>query len=162
MLLFLSILGHFTFFIFRDFSAEKSNLGLVTPKPICYGAKDDQFASFKLPRNGYVKSIKLQHVNGTSYCGHNLRGFWHCSGKNKKFRLIFTVNRSKRIYPVNGYNPDVPKNADEITLDFLNVRKFYGKKDREIQIWYNEDFYNKSEHDNSHIHCVNVYLMYRY
>lgn len=60
--------------------------------------------------------------------------------------------RDKNVYMVLGKNA---KTADNFTLNAANPE--YVGENEEIQFWYQEDYHNRSEHDNGGLTCVRVY-----
>ena len=135
----------------------------MTKVPTCFGAKGDTPASFKLPRDGPIKAVKLFHVNGYIKCKHGSGYFWGCKSGQMNIEIadsfrngLFAKGRS--FYTLPGYGLV----SDHIVLNFKGFVEFNGKKNEELKIWITEDFYDASEYDNLGTHCVMVYLMYEY
>ncbi|XP_066916811.1 uncharacterized protein [Clytia hemisphaerica] len=52
---------------------------LITNQSICYGSRDDSFAKFNLPRDGYIASFRMVHISGYVGCHYNNGGYWGCN-----------------------------------------------------------------------------------
>ena len=138
--------------------------------PVCFGAKDDQFGSFKVEIDGSVNSVKLVHVSGDVTCanlfafaGVNARSKFGCAKASLElYTLITTANNDILLpesqespYTLPGYHSD----STEIVFTDMStpLRLSSGQQ---LRVWYGEDLRNVSEHDNEGRSCVDVYAKY--
>ena len=54
----------------------RSPLHQITDSPICYQAKDESYAKFKVPFAGRIKKFKLVHSSGWVSCAPGHSGYW--------------------------------------------------------------------------------------
>lgn len=140
----------------------------------CYGSRGDNYASFKAPYAGKVKSIKLTHVSGGVSCYENSPPSpWGCNVpdfpefyKPTQFKTVITDNTDKVIFPSNHveFKYIIP-DSHYLTTKALILKSdvpFKVVAEQEFRIWYGEDLGTRWEHDNDPnvLHCVKVDLMY--
>lgn len=153
-------------FIYFQGSAWTCTKLCNTPSPwinqatnICYGAKNDSFAAFKMSQVCQVVAIRLEHVSGRVRCKDDSWSRWGCKGKYcpKCLKTIVVKNGKlwlpKTITAYGRFGLDGFKMNDDVL-----IFKKDGKLDKgeELQVWYGEDFMKFSESDNGGIHCINV------
>ena len=146
----------------------------ATVTPVCYKAKNNQYASFTAPHKGRIKYIKLQHVSGGINCstvtkggiGLSNWGCLHTSYREDHILTVVTNTKDQIIFPIieNSTStfkfriPGAFHNDDELILtrdEPLTVHK-----NEEMRIWNTQDLYIKYEDDNTGTHCIFVFLKY--
>ena len=149
-------------------------LVLSSLRPVCYKAKNNQYASFRIPHKGRIKYIKLQHVSGGIECspaplgslGLSNWGCLHTSYRDDHILTVVTNADDQIIFPIieNSTStfkfriPGAFHNDDELILtrdEPLTVHK-----NEEMRVWNTQDLYIKYEDDNTGIHCILVFLKY--
>ena len=128
----------------------------------------------KLTQRGLLTGIKLEHVSGNLTCQVSIprrTTLWGCTHiianqHEPKVLTIVTDNDNRVVFPVNyikNYPFDVPGfNAyTSNVLVFTNLASpNFFNKGQELRIWYTEDLYSHTTHDNGGVHCVNVYAKF--
>ena len=139
--------------------------------PVCFGAKDDQFGSFKVEIDGSVNSVKLVHVSGEVTCtkwwlwgpAADAWSKFGCIKASLELNTLITTatndillpESQESSYTLPGYHPD----STEIVFTNIStpLRLSSGQQ---LRVWYGEDLRNVSEHDNEGRSCVDVYAKY--
>ena len=130
---------------------------------ICYESKDEKPGKVVMKTEGLLIGIKLVHRSGYLNCGESPRhqSRWGCHGVPSQPEVMTVVTNDNKgiifnytarsLYGVNG------KKSDEIV--FLDTdTPIYASKGMEVQIWYTQDLKDFTEHNNSGVHCVDVYV----
>lgn len=147
----------------------------ANPSPVCFGARNNQYGSFKAPVSGRVIAVKLVHLYGFVTChkfNPNYWSFWGCGhGLVDLVNVVITTSSNNIFLPpsqfmkfahsagkwakVPGYNSFSP----EIVLSRFSTA-FYVHAGHSLRLWYGEDLVNYTEGDNDGRVCADVYLLY--
>lgn len=151
----------------------------INTSPVCFGARNDSYGVFTIPRAGHVIAFKLVYLSGYVNCqvsDPQYNSKWGCPviqppdpnigvfiTDEQQQRILPTDNASfydipchaKFFYGVPGYSSESPE------LGFNNFSSplavSLGQK---LQIWFTEDLYNCYEKDNAGKTCTDVYGLY--
>ena len=148
----------------------------INTDPVCFGARDENYGSFSIPKTGRVKTMKLAHKSGWLKCNTALpESYWSCSHPdytNKLMTIITNANRQallpllgdlegnqecaeKHSYSLEGTGHKSPE------LVFRNLSSPLPlSRNQELQIWYGQDWINCTEYNNGGTTCVDVYAWY--
>ena len=80
----------------------------MNESPICFGAGNNQFGSFRVPSNGTLASVKLVHVDGYVRCnrgnpGNRKKSFWGCLQNPKNDINVEIKDADTPILPSHGF-----------------------------------------------------------
>lgn len=137
----------------------------LNSKPVCFGAKDNQFGRFMVDVGGHIDAVKLVHLHGQVSCNVS-RGRWSnwgCGGENL---MVFLTNSTDDIlipkemdaqykYRIEGYNSNSP---EIIWKDFTNPSRL--TSGQELRLWHGKDVMNKGEANNNGTSCTDVFALY--
>ncbi|KAJ7385553.1 hypothetical protein OS493_015131 [Desmophyllum pertusum] len=157
----------------NGFSCERNARRIVNAAPwlkvssekVCFGAKDDSYGHFTIPRRGTIISLKLVYVSGYVSCltGAIPQGsHWGCRNENElttlvtngRNEVIFPRYNDNRSYKLRGYNFNSPELVFNVLSPPLSVAT-----GEEFRIWYRQDLLNGSEHNNAGHTCADVYVL---
>lgn len=145
-------------------------------RPVCFGARDDQYGSFRVPYGGKLAAVKLVHLSGAVTCDTRLGvskwSFWGCGShpalKNHVDVTITTASNHLISPPSQFFNtyasakwseiPGFNSFSSEIVLPFLSA--YSVNSGQQLRLWYGEDLVNQSEADNGGKVCCDVYALY--
>jgi len=147
----------------------------LTQEVVCFGARDNRFASIVLPFEGFLTSIKLVHVTGHVSCDKGAPQYnskWGCSRKHPAlgrtpFNVVITTGRQNGIlYPrelfLTGRReplwyeiPDVDPDSPELVLGDSSY-PYYVTSGQELRIWLGKDLRNSEKEKDAVKVCVNV------
>ena len=147
----------------------------LTQEVVCFGARDNKFASIVLPFEGFLTSIKLVHVTGHVSCDKGAPQYnskWGCSRKHPAlgrtpFNVVITAGRQNGIlYPrelfLTGRReplwyeiPDVDPDSPELVLGDSSY-PYYVTSGQELRIWLGKDLRNSEKEKDAVKVCVNV------
>ena len=143
---------------------------MLTSKPVCYGARDDNPAIVKTKRKGFIKSIKLQHVSGQLECSiGNSFTYWGCEVYNPDQLLTVLTNSANSILfpPVGNYTLGVSltytlKGYNHLSKELIipAQKPVMINQNEILKIWFVEDLVKHKFGDNSGKHCVHVFAIY--
>ena len=130
---------------------------------ICYGTKNDDYATFQFKQNCSLVAVRLMHVSGSIRCGNKASygSRWGCNNKPAKFGTILAKHKGAITFPeteqisMNGFN-DLDGFTVHDDVIFFRIKTVNVMEGDEYQIWYGEDIKDISEDDNSGKHCVDV------
>ena len=146
----------------------------VNSRPVCFGARDNQFGSFSVPYGGKIAGIKLVRLSGYVTCStSNIAywSFWGCANHptvGKHVAPVITKSNNQVILPLSqfftygagkwsqipGYNSLSP----EIVLSFF--APYSVSSGQQLRLWYGEDLVAYTEGDNGGKVCCDVYALY--
>eukprot|EP00794_Sanderia_malayensis_P009994 gene9994-11015_t len=133
--------------------------------PVCYGAKGNSFGVFLVSKTTRAYQIKIEHITGSLTCNRRNYGYFRCSNHAFEVHVTDVGNRvivpaapvqyyKKPWYRLNGND----KAAKSVVLSTgLNPYTFL--KHKTYRVWYGEDLFNFTEHDNAGNMCVNIYAL---
>ncbi|KAL9961271.1 hypothetical protein ACROYT_G030180 [Oculina patagonica] len=141
----------------------------MTPSAVCFGAKDDSYGSFKIPRSGCVITFKLTYLNGSVSCldhanpRYKIKSKWGCEHSavsNHPMGTHITDSSRNRLLPKNEYLkggsdclkiyyslPWARPNSPELLFDNFTT-PLAVSTGQEFQIWFSEDFNQCGDTDN--------------
>lgn len=141
---------------------------------VCYEATGEKYGVIKLKQRGLLAGIKLEHVSGNLACQVSIpqrTTLWGCTSivakqHEPKVSTVVTDNANRVVFPANfikTYHFDVPgfnpNTSNVLVFTNLGSPNFF-KKGQELRIWYTEDLYSRTTHDNGGVHCINVYAKF--
>ncbi|XP_066929275.1 uncharacterized protein [Clytia hemisphaerica] len=144
----------------------------LTTTPVCYEAKDDTPAIFKVQKPGRIKGFKLVHFFGYVSCKTEVDHFsskWGCGfyGKDNRIMTVITDAENRMItyhdeLNSKGYIKMPTENAKskELNLAMVNDEPYDVRGGEEFRVWYTEDLMNGGDFDNGGTHCVHVFAKY--
>ena len=72
-------------------------------KPVCFGAKDNDYGAFNITKSGRVKTMKLIHKSGSVHCNPSTgASYWGCTNSfhyKDKLMIIVTDDSNNAILP---------------------------------------------------------------
>ena len=159
-------------FLFFSDPWVKANL-----RPVCFGARDNKYGSFKVPSSGKIAAIKLVHLSGYVSCavGSILNwSFWGCGNHagilQKHVSVTITTSSNALLFPPNAFFtfghgrwselPGYDSFSPEIILPRFSP--YSVSSDQELRLWYGEDLVAHTEVDNGGLVCCDVYVLYTY
>ena len=140
--------------------------------PVCFGARGNTPGTFKSRYSLNAYLIAIYHRSGGVSCSSGVPTAFSCAGI--KYLGVFMTNsknqpivpksptypdkyKMKGWYYLNGYT-DAARNIVLVAGDSCNGH--YIAKHETLRVWYGEDLYNFTEHDNSRGRsCVDVYAL---
>jgi len=130
---------------------------------VCFGAKNNQFGTFRIRQTGTLNSIKLVHKNGyvACWCGWGMEKTKF--GCNERLSTVITNQRNQVAFPSNlrydGFYklPPYTGRSKELVLDNPTSHNYFVRNGQEMRIWYGEDLKDHWDHDNCGTSCVDVY-----
>ena len=153
-------------------------------KPVCFGAKDNDYGAFNITKSGRVKTMKLIHKSGSVHCNPSTgASYWGCTNsfhyKDKLMTIVTDdsnnailppVEDIERLKPGNSHQCGIKKhfysldgaslNSPQLTFRNLS-NPFSVSRGQEMRIWYGQDWKDCSENDgNKGKTCVDVYAWY--
>ncbi|XP_066929032.1 uncharacterized protein [Clytia hemisphaerica] len=142
----------------------------VTKQPICYRAKGNGYATFRMPDKGAVQSVTLIHVSGKLQCFRTQSTNWGCDSTTASgphdILVSVTDDQDTVIFPdravgVSGFImiPGVDLNSQELTLESSSPYVIQ-EANQEMRVWNNQDLIDTSESNNSGEQCVHVVVNY--
>ena len=145
----------------------------VTPdQPICYGAKNDEYATFKIPHTGSIKSVKLTYVSGRLDCNTDQNDYiWGChnspySSGTDAVMLSITDTQNQIIVPKGQMNSrgfitvsGIDSRSNELILELDSTYEVQ-ELNQELRVWYNQDLLDTGEYNNSGELCIYVTINY--
>ena len=144
----------------------------INTEPVCFGARNNQYGSFKITKCGLLKTMKLVHKSGSIKCNSfDPESYWGCTYApmfgNHGLMTIITNDKKEAILPPAGdvnINPFYSLNGTTHTspeLVFPDLpNKVSVSRSQELQIWYGQDWIDWSEENNSGSTCVDVFAWY--
>ena len=144
----------------------------VNVDPVCFGAKDNSFGTFEIPKPGDIYRLKLVHRSGYVNCDFRgaLNTKWGCGAKklSKNLNVHISYENNTRIFPANVSGslvlkklfyyklPGFNENSTEIVFDSTPtpLSVVAGQK---FRIWYGEDLKGDGEDNNMGRSCTDVY-----
>ena len=145
---------------------------------MCFGAKSNQYGTFRSPSHGKLAAIKLVHLYGYVSCHYDTKSSWSYWGCNlpcfaAKWRgrvstpitnstnhVLLPSSHFKVVghtawYKVPGYHSLSP----EFVLAFFSEPHSVNSGE-ELRLWYGEDLFDYTEDDNDGKVCCDVYALY--
>ena len=151
----------------------------INTKPVCFGARGDQYGAFNITKSGHLKTMKLVHKSGAVSCIPNYdTSYWGCRsnyyGNNSLLTIITNASKESLLPPAgdlrkaNGWCFNKPhfyslsgtthKSPELVFSDLSNPLSV--SRNQELQIWYGQDWMDCSENNNYGTTCVDVYAWY--
>ena len=151
----------------------------MNTEPVCFGARDNQYGAFLIPKSGRLKAMKLIYKSGGVTCNpYFSTTFWGCRheeyGNNALLTVITDANKKTVMPPVeflktssercgskkDFYSLDgTTHSSPELVFPDLSI-PLSVSRDQELQIWYTHDLIDCTEDNNSGETCVDVYGWY--
>ena len=151
----------------------------INTEPVCFGARNNRYGAFNITKSGLLKTMKLVRKSGSIKCNpSDPASYWGCTyqssyGNNGLMTIITNAkkeailppagklkasggcNNANYFYSLNGMTHTSPE------LVFGNLtNKVSLSRNQELQIWYGQDWIDRSESDNNGTTCVDVYVWY--
>ncbi|XP_031562383.1 uncharacterized protein LOC116298145 [Actinia tenebrosa] len=165
------------------FSTPKAQWFNLSTKPVCFGAKENQFGAFNIRAEGFLSAIKLVHVSGSvtcdkNSCAKNLNQYnskWGCApnhpfvGKTP-LNTVITTSNNKIVFPKDHHftheHTSLWYDMEQFdsNSNFLVFQRFhdplYVAAGQELRLWFGEDLKDVSEDDNGGQTCARVFGLY--
>lgn len=138
---------------------------IVQEANICYGAKDDSFATFTFKQDCRLYALRLRHVSGELICNTAIEKWyywsrWGCFQGNRQFHTCIVSPDGELWFPEkkegsNGYKLNGFNTEDDVLI----IKKFQKGNfttGDELQIWHCDDKQSNNEGDNGGKHCIDV------
>ena len=139
---------------------------MLQAEKVCYKANGKNYDVIRFKKEGLLKGIKLEHISGYLAChisNPHATSLWGC---DTAVRTLITDANNRVVFPANIDNllhPNVPV-YDGKTSHILVFTNFaypsFLVKGQKLRIWYSEDLYDYTTHDNGGTHCVKVYAKF--
>ena len=158
--------------LFFEFKAPWKKLNTA---PVCFGAKDSQFGSFKIPSGGNISKMKLVHLYGYVSClaGASVT-YWppfSCSdypGLGAYTGVTITTAGNIALLPPKqlslssgwSFIPGYDGQSTELVLTKFSDQPIVVTTGQELHLWYSEDLMNGPEGDNGGRSCCDVYVLF--
>ena len=140
---------------------------------MCFGAKDSQFGTFKVPSGGNIRHLKLVHLYGYVSCAGGSINYWSpfsCSiypGISDYVGVTVTTAGNTVLLPPKelslssgwSFIPGFDGQSREVVFTKFSdpVTVTSGQ---ELRLWYSEDLKNGPEGDNGGKSCSDVYAIF--
>ena len=149
----------------------------INMQPVCFGARDNQYGALLITKSGHLKTMKLAHKSGSLKCNQDdAASYWGCThvagyGSNALMTIITNADGEAVLPP-----------AGDLKASDVNINHFYSldgtthtsselvfpdlankvsvSRGQELQIWYEQDWIDYTEDNNSGTTCVDVYARY--
>ncbi|XP_028390700.1 uncharacterized protein LOC114515610 [Dendronephthya gigantea] len=135
----------------------------------CAGARDNKFASltYKGPP-GFVSAFRLTHTHGKVGCVGSAKTNWGCNGHYRTDMYVTDV-RNAVMYPSRVLTkphhhggwyhlPGYFENSPQLVFSDVGTRFIY--RGQQMRVWYGEDLYGYTEHDNHGSTCFTAELYF--
>ncbi|XP_028410659.1 uncharacterized protein LOC114533347 [Dendronephthya gigantea] len=135
----------------------------------CAGSKGNHFALLtNRGASGFVKAFRLTHTRGKIGCYAGARTNWGCDSQHRTNMYATDVNNVV-MYPSpvltksykNGgwyHLPGYRENSPQLVFSDVGTRFIYSGQ--QMRVWYGEDLYGYSEHDNHGLTCFKAQLYF--
>lgn len=135
---------------------------------VCYGAKDDDFGTFRLKQDCRLVAIRLRHISGYVTCNKNKKiraTKWGCNMENCHekpcFSTVITKPNKELLVPreidqYGKYHLDGFSLDDEVFFSRTRYGGWNLTAGDELQVWYGFDWMDLGEAVNQGRHCVDV------
>lgn len=155
---------HYSF----DFSLAGEWISLK--QGVCFGTKANQFGTFKIPNQGVLAGVKMQHVGGSGVtCGPVNRTFWGCDfatdyDSKDNVAVAITDDQNNILYPnwkfhiKHGYYNMSGYNAYSPTVIF-NSTNHTVYKEQELRLHYAETLFSANPSGNMGESCADVFAV---
>lgn len=147
----------------------------MTEGVVCFGARDNKFASVVSPYEGFLTSLKLVHVTGQVTCDRSAPQYnskWGCSRSHPSlgktpFNVVITAGQHNGIlYPSKLFEkdkkealrydiPEVDPDSPELVLGDTSY-PYYVTSGQELRIWLGKDLGNSGGQNDAGNVCVIV------
>lgn len=141
--------------------------------PVCFGAKDHQFGTFKASTGGNLMKIKLVHLYGYVACAGTAPKFWShwgCGYYNQDgvedwSVVSVTTAANTVLLPPKEINrgsfhwaliPGYSSRSPEFVMSIYDS-PIVVTAGQELRLWYSEDLYDDATGDNYGRVCADVY-----
>ena len=67
----------------------------VTSRPVCFGARDDEYGVITVPSEGFAAAMKLQHTSGYLTCNNSSKAYnsrWGCGTSGMSTNHLHSIN----------------------------------------------------------------------
>ena len=145
---------------------------------MCFGAKGNQYGSFKTPFHGKLAAIKLVHLYGYVSCIFHTKASWTYWGCNipecypkwtDRIGVAITNSTNDLLLPTSHFLitgetmwyriPGYHSLSPELVLSFFSNPHSMSSGE-ELRLWYGEDLLDYTEHDNDGKACCDVYALF--
>ena len=140
--------------------------------PVCFGARDTQYGTFRAPISGRLAAVKLVHLYGYVRCSTSqvsYWSFWGCGNHpsvNNHVNVLITKSSNHILLPpsqfirngpgkwskIPGYNSNSPQ------FVMSSQPTFHVRAGELLRLWYGEDFTGYTESDNEGRVCCDVHI----
>jgi len=135
---------------------------------LCFEAKGRKPGTFKLPTGGFLQGVRLNHKSGGVTCATSAEMTkFGCVDDPGAIGILIADQDDKVVLPLevrkhkwkfsfsSGNGPNSP-----IVSLYDDHSPTYFDKDTELKVWYSDDFYKTSTHDNSGKSCATVEVLF--
>ena len=138
----------------------------LNKSPVCFGAKGNSFGKFSYDQNIFVSSFMLVHRSGRVSCSKTHQHYysnWGCLANSPDIRVVLTNNENKKLFPstslhqYGGYTLPGYTSSSSIIVFCAGKEPQCVFANRELRLWYGEDFLDSTEADNGGTTCADVY-----
>ena len=136
----------------------------LNTSPVCFGARDNKFGSFKYNKNIFVKSFMLVHRSGSVSCNNKDHSYWGCWPNHVNINTVITDGSNRVLGPSAaakspGWYQLPGFTSSSSALVFCGLRKpaVCVHSSEDLRLWYAEDLYGYTEADNAGRSCADVY-----
>ena len=143
---------------------------------MCFGAKGNQYGSFKTPFHGKLAAIKLVHLYGYVSCVSHIKSSWTYWGCNilecyprwrDRIGVAITNSTNDLLLPTSHFKvetswykiPGYHSLSPELVLSFFSNPHLMSSAE-ELHLWYGEDLLDYTESDNDGKACCDVYALF--
>ena len=170
-----SVTNSFIVYIFTFLGYSDPWVKANTLNPVCFGARDNKYGSFRVPKTGKIAAVKLIHLSGYVSCSGQINewSFWGCGyhrSLTDHVSVVITTSSNTLLMPPNQFFtlpgdtgkwarlPGQNSFSPEIILPrFSPYSTSHGQ---ELRLWYGEDLVAHTESDNGGWVCCDVYVLY--
>ena len=137
----------------------------LNKRPVCFGARSNQYGRFTYPRNIFVSSFMFVHRSGTVSCSKSHRinySYWGCRANTANMNVVLTNHQNKLLAPAStnsgGWYKLTGYTSSSSAVVFCAPKKPHCIfANTELRLWYGEDLRGSSESDNGGRACADVY-----
>ena len=148
----------------------------MTPCAVCFGSRDNNSGTFKVPASGSIITFKLTYLNGSVTCAPRFNSKWGCyhsAVSTHPMGTLITYSNGTRLLPKKEYLrggrrclklyyrlPWATPNSQELVFDNFSF-PLSVTTDQEFQVWFVEDLIYNCDSDNGQEKtCAEVYGLY--
>ena len=142
----------------------------MTGQPICYQAKNNRYATFRIPHKGTIQSVTLIHISGNLKCNTAPNPTnWGCSSAAEPHDILVSItdDQDTVIFPkedMDDYGFTTIPGVVDLTSQELTLEPsspyIVQEPNQEMRVWYNQDLIDGTEGNNSGEQCIEVVINY--